>query len=133
MNIALLAMFLAFVGVNAHVATGRSHHSHHNEHSGHTNDADHTCPVCMDPLTPRTTLKPPCKHEICSSCYDGIFQHQENPSCPLCRASYTDIVPPEPPPTQNILRVPTIGHDDRIDWWIVIRAILDIILQILRL
>jgi hypothetical protein len=51
------------------------------------------CPVCMDTLVQRHTVHPPCNHKICSSCYDGVFQHQTNPSCPLCRASYTEVHP----------------------------------------
>ena len=46
------------------------------------------CPVCLDPLQPKKTVCPPCAHAICEICYDGIFQNQLGPSCPLCRASY---------------------------------------------
>jgi len=46
------------------------------------------CPVCLDPLQPKKTVCPPCAHAICEKCYDGIFQNQLSPSCPLCRASY---------------------------------------------
>ena len=59
------------------------------------------CPVCFDSLQPNKTIHPPCAHAICEVCYNGIFNHQAEPSCPLCRGSYTGVTRPVPAPIRS--------------------------------
>jgi len=99
--------------------------------SAHGQDTE--CPVCLDQLVPRKTVSPPCAHNICETCYDGIFTHQAEPSCPLCRASYTEIVPPDPIPEPRIRPRRRQRHrpGDTFDWWGILLIILELIAGVL--
>lgn len=110
---------------------------------------DTECPVCFDSLVPKKTVSPPCAHNICQTCYDGIFIHQTEPSCPLCRASYMEIVAPDPTPEPRTRRryrstprpvprtrpvprsTPRPRHEINFDWWGIILIILQIIAGVL--
>lgn len=59
------------------------------------------CPVCLDTLRSARTVKPPCNHAVCTTCYNKIFETQAAPSCPLCRESYTAPSAPSAPMAQR--------------------------------
>jgi len=65
------------------------------------------CPVCLDTLRSARTVKPPCNHAVCTTCYNKIFETQAAPSCPLCRASYTAPMAPSAQAPRPRARTPT--------------------------
>lgn len=58
-------------------------------HSTHENDTRPTCPICLQPYTNRSYLRP-CYHSFCFQCIAQWFKVGK--MCPLCKQHTTSIV-----------------------------------------
>ena len=56
------------------------------------------CPVCFDEVKENNSwLLLPCRHGVCTSCYQKLIQHQHRvTTCPLCRMPLLEPVPIQP-------------------------------------
>ncbi|XP_078252823.1 E3 ubiquitin-protein ligase DTX3L isoform X2 [Rhinoraja longicauda] len=63
-------------------------------------DEDKTCPICLEEIEIRETLK--CKHSFCKDCIDQAFKNKS--ACPVCGEVYGELKGNQPEGGQMIQR-----------------------------
>jgi hypothetical protein len=66
---------------------------------GRSRSSDPACPVCLDPITPDDIEFLNCLHAFHTGCLRRWIV--QRPSCPVCRTSAGDVLPPERPHTHT--------------------------------